>query len=142
MVTILHEQQATAPPGARAAGEQLWLDADGIAAATGWLWKPEGLCQGDICVPLPPAERGSWVHHKPGQPPQLDIAAMWRHSGHPVVHDAAGQTWVLGTGPAQRGAALQSLEAPDFTLPDLAGQPHRLSDLRGRRVMLVSWASW
>ena len=142
MVTILHEQQATAHPAHAPPVNSCGWTADGIAAATGWLWKPEGLCQGDTCVPLPPAERGSWVHHEPGQPPQLDIAAMWRHSGHPVVHDAAGQTWVLGTGPAQRGAALQSLEAPDFMLPDLAGQMHRLSDLRGRRVMLVSWASW
>ena len=27
-------------------------------------------------------------------------------------------------------------------LPDLAGRPHRLSDLRGRRVFLATWASW
>jgi cytochrome oxidase Cu insertion factor (SCO1/SenC/PrrC family) len=67
---------------------------------------------------------------------------MWRHSGQPVVHDAAGENWVLGTGAAQRRAALESLEAPDFTLPDLDGRPHRLSDLRGRRVLLATWASW
>jgi peroxiredoxin len=33
-------------------------------------------------------------------------------------------------------------EAPDFTLPDLQGQPHRLSDLRGKVVFLNLWATW
>jgi peroxiredoxin len=34
------------------------------------------------------------------------------------------------------------LTAPDFTLPDLAGKPHTLSHLRGKKVLLVTWASW
>ena len=45
--------------------------------------------------------------------------------------------------------AIASLEAAgasgisvDFTLPDLAGRPHRLSDHRGKKVLLVAYASW
>jgi hypothetical protein len=59
-----------------------------------------------------------------------------------VVHDATASTWVFGTGPAQRAAALTSLEAPDFELPDLDGNLHRLSDYRGKKVFLATWASW
>lgn len=33
-------------------------------------------------------------------------------------------------------------DAPDFTLPDLQGKPHRLSDFRGRVVFLNLWATW
>lgn len=32
--------------------------------------------------------------------------------------------------------------APEISLPDAAGQPLRLSDLRGRPVILNLWASW
>ena len=32
--------------------------------------------------------------------------------------------------------------APDFALPDLDGRVHRLSDFRGRKVFLATWASW
>ncbi len=32
--------------------------------------------------------------------------------------------------------------ASDFTLPDLAGRPVRLSDCRGKVVLLNFWASW
>ncbi len=33
-------------------------------------------------------------------------------------------------------------EAPDFTLTDLDGKQHRLSDYRGKNVMLIFWATW
>lgn len=32
--------------------------------------------------------------------------------------------------------------APDLMLADLDGHPHRLSDYRGRRLLLNFWASW
>jgi len=32
--------------------------------------------------------------------------------------------------------------APDFTLIDIAGKQHKLTDYRGRNVMLTFWATW
>lgn len=32
--------------------------------------------------------------------------------------------------------------APDFTLTDITGKRHRLSDYRGKDVMIILWASW
>jgi peroxiredoxin len=32
--------------------------------------------------------------------------------------------------------------APDFTLTDITGKRHRLSDYRGKDVMLIFWATW
>ncbi len=112
------------------AADGLKLAPDDAARVTGWSLKPEGMCRDELCVP--------W-RAKDGR---VDVAAFWRHLGHPVVADDGGGTWVLGAGAGARNDALAGLQAPDFTLPDLAGAPHRLSDLRGRKVMLTTWASW
>jgi hypothetical protein len=58
------------------------------------------------------------------------------------VRSARGQAWVLGQSARDRADALRSLEAPDFTLPDSGGRPHSLSEHRGKKVLLVTWASW
>ena len=100
---------------------------------TQWTLKPEGLCHDALCVPLQPGML---------RDDRIDVAAFWRHLGNPVLSDDSGDTWVLGTGAAERQAALADTTAPDFTLPDLAGVPHRLSDLRGQKVFLTTWASW
>jgi peroxiredoxin len=50
-------------------------------------------------------------------------------------------TWYFGLRSDQR-QGLASLQAPDFTLPDMAGKPHSLSDFRGKKVLVVTWASW
>ena len=42
----------------------------------------------------------------------------------------------------ERGVTLQSLNAPDFSLPDLDGRMHSLAEHRGKKVFLVTWASW
>jgi len=137
MLTLLHEQRETTLPNVDASGDALWLDRHDIEATTGWAWKPEGLCRDEVCVPLPRDAAHPVVDHD-----KLDLAAMWRYMGQPVVRDASATTWVFGTGPAQRASALASLEAPDFELPDLDGKLHRLSDYRGKKVFLATWASW
>ena len=62
--------------------------------------------------------------------------------GKPVLHDDAREVWMLGEDATTRSYEMLSLEAPDFALPDLDGTIHRLSDYRGKRVLLVTWASW
>lgn len=137
MITLLTDEQTHRPAGARADGDNLWLKAGDAAAATGWTLKPEGFCKGEICVPVPPARTAEFVRGD-----EVNVAALWRHLGAPVVHDEAGAAWVLGTSAQDRASRLTSLEAPDFTLPDLAGRQHALSSYRGKKVLVVSWASW
>jgi peroxiredoxin len=49
---------------------------------------------------------------------------------------------MLGEAAEDRSQALASLRAPDFTLPDITGKLHSLSDFRGKKVFLATWASW
>jgi len=63
-------------------------------------------------------------------------------SGRPVAIDREERAAYLGVSAAERAKALSSLEAPDFTLPDLDGRLHTLSAHRGKKVLLVAYASW
>lgn len=136
MPTILTEAQefdvaATRPsPG-------LWIGAADLERVTGFTLKPEGLCKDAICVPLPRGEE-SFVDATGA----VDAAAFWRHIGNPVVQDDAGEVWSFGIGAGERAQAFDTLEAPDFTLSDFDGRPHALSELRGKKVFLATWASW
>ena len=62
--------------------------------------------------------------------------------GRPVAVDPEEGAAYLGVPARARAAALASLEAPDVTLPDLDGRLHSLSEHRGKKVLLVAYASW
>lgn len=137
MVTVLTDSGELAVSEAEASTAALWLPAPEAAAATGWVVRPEGLCRGETCVPLPPGREQEFVRGS-----RVNLAALWLHLGQPAVSSDRGHVWVLAASARDRAAALASLEAPDFTLPDPAGRPHSLSDHRGQKVLLVTWASW
>ena len=115
------------------ATDGLWLSAADAARVTGWILKPEGMCRDEQCVPLPSTAVGAG---------RVNVEAFWRRLGNPVLRADDRETWVLGIGAGDRNAALAGLMAPDFTLPDLSGTPRTLSDLRGKKVLLVTWATW
>ena len=73
---------------------------------------------------------------------KVNLAAFWRHTERPWARSEAGDLWVFGANARERADALLSLQAPDFALPDLAGNMHALSGQRGKKIFLVTWASW
>ena len=116
-----------------AARDGLWMSPKDAETATGWTLKPEGMCRDDLCVPLPESAV---------KPNEVDVAAFWKKLGGPVIASDQRDVWALGAPADERNAALEGLEAPDFTLPDVNGVPRTLSQLRGKKVFLATWASW
>ena len=136
MVTVLLDA-GPIEVAASAAEGQLWLSRTDAQAVSGWTLKPEGLCRGDICTPVPAQNADHFVDGK-----RVNLAAFWTHMGKPLCHSEDKTVWAFGESADDRGASLQSLEAPDFTLPDLEGVTHSLSDYRGKKVFLATFASW
>jgi len=115
------------------AHDGLWMTAADAEKITGWTLKPEGMCRAELCVPMPAsAVKGG----------EIDVAAFWTKLGGPVVASEARDVWALGAPADERNAALEGLQAPDFTLPDIDGTPRSLSQLRGKKVFVATWASW
>ncbi len=135
-VTILFQAEGHTAPDAREDGDQLWLSADDFDAATGWTPKPEGLCRQEACVPLP--ADGSWSDAEG----RINLVAFAGRLGRPLVRDAEHSVWAFGESAGAGLTHAPSVEAPDFTLPDLDGRMHSLSDYRGMKIFLYSWGSY
>jgi hypothetical protein len=137
-VTLIYDDRASSAPGAMPDGDDLWLSFADVTAATGWDHQPQGMCLGDRCVPLPASRIGEFIDADG----RFNLAAFARFLEQPVVQDEGAGIWLFGESATARAQALRSLDAPDFRLPDLDGNLHALSDYRGKKVLLLSWASW
>jgi hypothetical protein len=115
----------------------LWLSANDFARVSGFERKPEGFCKGEQCYPVPPARKNEFENGN-----RYNLVALADLIGQPMVADEAHKVWCFGEAAENRKRALNSLDAPEFSLPDLAGKMHSLSEHRGKKVLLVSWASW
>ena len=135
--TVVYRDRRLVIERVRPASDGLWITFDTLEKVFGWTVRPEGVCKGQLCVPVPPErEPEFWPDGA------FDLAALSALLGETVVHSDDSSIWVFPTPASQLRERIQSLEAPDFALPDLDGRVHRLSDYRGSKVLLIAWASW
>jgi hypothetical protein len=115
-------------------GDRLWLPAADLGRALGFALRAEGLCRDGLCVP----RRAGPAAGEQG----IDLADLAETLDRPLALDVAEHAACLGVSATERAGALASLTAPDFSLPDLEGRAHALSEHRGKKVLLVAYASW
>jgi hypothetical protein len=135
--TVLYDDRAVPlaklgrDPGNR--NDALWVRKADLPRVNDFEVKPQGACRADICVPIPKEMmRGEY----------FDLGAFARKIGQSVVADADARVWSFGEIPMLRGGFLESRIAPDFTVPDRAGRAVRRSSFRGKKVLVITWASW
>jgi hypothetical protein len=119
---------------------RLWITTADLARATRFEVKPQGVCRDELCFPLPKARAAEFLRQEAGKT-WFNLTAFAALVHQPVAVDTALSAWYFGLRSDQQ-QRLESLRAPDFTLPDMAGKLHSLSELRGKKVFLITWASW
>jgi hypothetical protein len=132
--TILDDDRAVEIP-ARLAGDRVLLDPAALKDGLGWEMHDGLLCSDAMCVPV--ADEGTLVRDG-----GIDLEGFARTLDRALAVDVEERAAFLGGSARERAQALASQHAPDFTLPDLEGRPHSLSEQRGKKVLLVAWASW
>jgi hypothetical protein len=131
--TVLYGDRAVTVDKIQADAKDLWVRRADLPRINDFEVKPEGACRNDLCIPISKdLRRGEW----------FNLTGFARKTGEAVVNDAETRVWSLGEIPVMRGGFLNSRVAPDFAVPDRKGRIVHLSDFRGKKVLVVTWASW
>jgi hypothetical protein len=133
MPVVIYGNSEVEVDGARWRDGDVWVPVGDLPAATGWELRTEGVCAGDACIPAPPG--ADWADGE-----AFNLSAFARHVGVAEAADPGQE--VVAFVPDDRPAPGATTLAPDFTLPDLDGRLHSLSEHRGKKVVLLTWASF
>jgi len=139
--TIVYDGVATDVSVSDGAANDLWITASDLTRATRFVIKPQGVCRDELCFPLPKNRKAEFIAKKNGTT-WFNLSEFARLVRQPVARDDKNGVWYFGKREDERGTYLASLEAPNFTLRDMAGRSHSLADYRGKKVLLITWASW
>lgn len=119
----------------------LWVTPEDLTRINGFELKPEGACLAEICIPVPREPNNAMVVSREGKT-WFSVTELARKLGQGYAFDPETGTWSFAEIPPVRSAQLRSAVAPDFELKDRSGKTVRLSDYRGKKVLLNTWASW
>lgn len=139
--TVIYAETVTEVRADPEATKDLWLTLADLTRATNWEVKPEGVCAAKECIPLPADRKKEFFADRAGAS-WFNLSAFGRLLKQPTAHDAKYGVWYFGPRPEAQNAHVATRTAPDFTLPDHTGKPRSLAEFRGRKVLLITWASW
>jgi hypothetical protein len=129
--TVLFGENAVALDKVRADPQNLWIQSKDLPRINEFEVKPQGACRADVCIPLSKTlKNGDW----------FNLTGFAHKIGESVVADQ--NIYSFGEIPVLRGGFYNSRIAPDFAVPDRKGKVVHLSDFRGKKTLVITWASW
>jgi len=135
--TVLYDDHAITldrvDPDPKRAVDALWIRTRDLPRVNGFALKPQGACRADLCIPIPKdMVRGD----------HFNLTAFAKKTGQLVVADTEARVWSFSEMQALGGGLSNSRIAPDVTVPDRLGRPVHLAGFRGKKALVVTWASW
>ena len=140
-VTVLYDDHAIAVERTLADPNDLWVVPEDLPRINGFELKPEGACLDELRVPVLQDRDSDMFVTRRGQP-WFNVTELARKLEQAYVVDHDHHVWSFGEVPVTRTSFLNAAIAPDFALPNRAGDLVGLSDFRGKKVFIVTWASW
>lgn len=119
--------------------DDLWVSPADLTRVSGFVLKGNKACLNALCVP---AASNSDVRVQRAGRTWISVTELARQLRQAVAVDAERNVWSFGEIPAMRTRFLEKAMAPDFTLQTREGKAVSLSSFRGKKVLIVTWASW
>ena len=118
-------------------GDGLLIRPDDLPRVNGFELKPEGACYAELCVPM-----NEHLLVEQGGRQWFDLAAFADLIGQAYVADKDARVWSFAEIPTKRDSMLVDAMAPEFEVADREGKVIRMTDLKGKKVLIVTWSSW
>lgn len=138
---VIYDGVSSEVAASAVSAKDLWVTLKDLTRATRFIVKPQGICRDELCFPIPKGRKAEFIS-KRDNVEWFNLSEFARLVKQPSARDDKNGVWYFGKREDERGTYLASLEAPNFTLPDMTGHLHSLSDYRGKKVLLITWASW
>lgn len=138
--TVLYNDRVFEVAKTLADPDDLWVVPEDLTRISGFALKGNRICLEKVCVPA--SAKDGDLRLTRSKQTWISLTELARQLKQPVAVDAERGVWSFGEVPAARASFLDEALAPDFSLPNRLGQQVRLSDFRGKKVLLVTWASW
>jgi hypothetical protein len=140
-VTVLYDDRVVEIERTLADPNDLWVVPEDLPRVDDFELKPEGACLDELCVPVLQDRDSEMFVTRAGQS-WFNVTELARKLEQAYVADHDHRVWSFGEIPVTRTRFLRSAMAPDFALPNREGDVVRLTDFRGKKVLIVTWASW
>jgi hypothetical protein len=141
VTTVLYQDRVVELARTLPDPNDLWVLPQDLPRINDFELKPEGACLAELCIPVR-QDRDSALFVTRAREGWFNVTELARRLQQPFVVDHEHAVWSFGNIPVTRNAFLESAIAPDFALPNRDGKLVRLSDFKGKKVLIVTWASW
>jgi hypothetical protein len=118
-------------------GDGLLIRPDDLPRVNGFELKPEGACYADMCVPM-----SQHLLVEQGGRQWFNLTAFADLLDQPYVVDKDSNVWSFAEIPAKSDSMMVDGMAPDFEVTDRGGRVIRMTDLKGKKALIVTWSSW
>jgi hypothetical protein len=139
--TVLYKERVVEIEQTLPDASDLWVKPADLTRINDFELKPQGACLAELCIPVL-QDRDSDLYVTRQNQGWFNVTELADILQQSWTADYADSVWSFGGMPVDRRAFFESAEAPDFSLSDREGNPVRLSDYRGKQVLMLTWASW